>query len=290
MGPLGFSNLADKCVSSSLVGTGSPVTLETRDRETKPVENGVKVYSKPDNQNKVKVKKKVKRLDKKKWEDLMAQKIKKYIEGQKESELINLKKSYKDLQEEVKLWKEKTAEISKAYQDLAKQYKIKEEVKSKGEEQYSGENKSENSKSTEVLPTPKAPPISPVPPVSKEVINNGLSEDGLPSLPARVTSNDLLPIPTLKLTQTSAGLEVFWTHTEDYTSVSSYELYAFRKNAKSPPNATWMKVGDVPSIPLPIRCTLSSFKSGCTYNFIVRSKDSQGRLGEFSGPKVISLV
>lgn len=100
------------------------------------------------------------------------------------------------------------------------------------------------------------------------------------------------PQPHLRLTQTTAGLEVYWEFRDSEpavlaTKIQSYELFAYQGSKKS--NAAWRKVGDIKSIKLPIRCTLSQFKSGSTYFFAVRAKNLQGLLGPFSDVQKISL-
>jgi len=113
----------------------------------------------------------------------------------------------------------------------------------------------------------------------------------LPPLPRSDVTAGSPPKPNLKLTQTGAGLEVYWTYQGGYshTLISSYELYAFQDTFKQSAVAAWKKVGEIKSIPLPIRCTLSHFKSGSTYYFVVRAKDLKGGFGNFSDVQKISL-
>ena len=113
----------------------------------------------------------------------------------------------------------------------------------------------------------------------------------LPPLPRSEVAPGSPPKPNLKLTQTPAGLEVYWTYQGGYshTLISSYELFAFQDTFKHSAPAAWKKVGEIKSIPLPIRCTLSHFKSGSTYYFVVRAKDLKGGCGNFSDVQKISL-
>eukprot|EP00090_Calanus_glacialis_P002911 TRINITY_DN12129_c0_g1_i1.p1 TRINITY_DN12129_c0_g1~~TRINITY_DN12129_c0_g1_i1.p1 ORF type:complete len:406 (-),score=70.11 TRINITY_DN12129_c0_g1_i1:538-1755(-) len=114
----------------------------------------------------------------------------------------------------------------------------------------------------------------------------------LPPLPRSVdVQSGSPPKPNLKLTQTTAGLEVYWTYQGGFshTQISSYELYAHQDTSKPVAAASWKKVGDIKSIPLPIRCTLSHFKSGSTYFFVVRAKDLKGQFGKFSDVQKICL-
>ena len=113
----------------------------------------------------------------------------------------------------------------------------------------------------------------------------------LPPLPRSEVAPGSPPKPNLKLTQTPARLEVYWTYQGGYshTLISSYELFAFQDTFKHSAPAAWKKVGEIKSIPLPIRCTLSHFKSGSTYYFVVRAKDLKGGCGNFSDVQKISL-
>jgi len=114
----------------------------------------------------------------------------------------------------------------------------------------------------------------------------------LPPLPLLTNTHcGSVPRPNLKLSQTPAGLEVYWTYTNGtpHTLISAYELYAHQQASKPGLAGSWKKVGDIKSIPLPIRCTLSHFKSGTTYHFVVRAKDLKGQLGEFSEVQKICL-
>jgi len=114
----------------------------------------------------------------------------------------------------------------------------------------------------------------------------------LPPLPRTdIVQSGSPPKPNLKLTQTAAGLEVYWTYQGGYshTQINSYELYAYQDTSKPLAAASWKKVGDIKSIPLPIRCTLSHFKSGSTYFFVVRAKDLKGQFGKFSDVQKICL-
>ena len=217
-----------------------------------------------------KIKKKLKRLSRDKLEEIVKKKVRKHLEA--EAELIKVRKTCQELQKEVNQWKEKTERLADGFADLSK--------------------KVQNSSEKKVTVKTEGHKINVDKVTTEESSKKNGSADFLPPLPARVTSNDSLPVPSLKLTQTKAGLEVFWTYTSDHTMVASYELFAFRKtmNVKPPPNVTWMKVGDVQSIPLPIKVTLSSFKSGSTYTFAVRAKDAENRAGQFSDTETISLV
>ncbi len=124
----------------------------------------------------MKIKKNVKRLSREKLEKLVTKKVKKHLEA--ESELVKLQKTCQELKEEVQQYKERTEKLAKGYAYLAKL------VNNPGDKKGSATSES-----------PKIP--------------KGTIEVDIPSFPPRVTSNDSLPTPSLKLTQTKAGLEVF---------------------------------------------------------------------------------
>ena len=212
--------------------------------------------------------KRVKRVSKEEFESILAKRVRKEL-GEN-SELVRLQESCKELQEEVRRWKAKTERLASECAQLEKLINSPAKIKCADSENVN---------------------------VRQAVISKKESEEeeSPPALPARLTPNDWLPTPLLKLTQTQLGLEVQWTFEGDQSSVASYELFAFRKlnlktSSHSSANISWKKVGDVKSIPLPMKCTLSQFKSGSTYSFAVRSKDAKGGVGQFSDVKIISLT
>lgn len=210
----------------------------------------------------VAARKRVKRVSKAEFESILAKRVRKELE--ENCDLVKLQETCRELQEEVNRWKARTERLTSECAHLEK--------------------------------------LVNSPPTSEKVKGNGREaviskkeEESLPPLPARIPPNDSLPTPVLKLTQTELGLEVQWTFEGDQSSVASYELFAFRKltlKSSSLPltNVSWKKVGDVKSIPLPMKCTLSQFKVGSTYSFAVRSKDTVGGVGQFSDVKIISLT
>ena len=209
----------------------------------------------------------MKRVSKEELESILAKRVKKEL-GEN-CDLVKLQETCKELQEEVSRWKAKTERLASECAKLEK------------------------------LVNPPAKIIGADSEKVKEDVRQAViskkGEGSLPPLPARVTPNDSLPTPLLMLTQTQLGLEVQWTYEGDQSFVASYELFAFRKltlKSSSHPagNTSWKKVGDVKSIPLPMKCTLSQFKAGSTYSFAVRSKDAQGGIGQFSDVKIISLT
>ena len=214
--------------------------------------------------------KRVKRVSKEELQSILAKRVKKEL-GEN-CDLVKLQKTCKELQEEVSRWKARTERLASECAKLEKLINSPDKIKGADSEKVKED-------------------------VRQAVISKKGSEEeeSPPPLPARVTPNDSLPTPLLKLTQTQLGLEVQWTYEGDQSSVASYELFAFRKltlksSLHPAGNISWKKVGDVKSIPLPMKCTLSQFKVGSTYSFAVRSKDEVGGLGQFSDVKIISLT
>jgi hypothetical protein len=227
-----------------------------------PDENGEKKQLSP---GLVPTRKRVKRVSKSEFESILAKRVRKEL-GEN-CDLVKLQETCKELQEEVSRWKAKTERLTSECAQLEKLV---------------------NSPPTKINCADEN--------VRQAVVSKKESvEESLPALPARLPPNDALPTPVLKLTQTRLGLEVQWNFEGDQSSVASYELFAFRKltlKSSSHPaaNISWKKVGDVKSIPLPMKCTLSQFKVGSTYSFAVRSKDAVGGVGQFSDVKIISLT
>ena len=114
----------------------------------------------------------------------------------------------------------------------------------------------------------------------------------LPPLPDQVeTSRQSIPRPTLKLSKSEKGLEVLWELREDNFDeklILKYHLYACNPSMKSG-TCSWKKVGIINSMKLPIKVTLSDFKSGTTYFFAVRGEDHNNGLGHYSKIEKIHL-
>ena len=195
------------------------------------------------------MKKSVKRLSREKLEKLVKRKVKKQLES--ESEVVKLQKTCTALEEEVKEWKERTAKLAKGFAQLDKLLRKSDPAANPGESE------------------------------SLAAVDE---EPALPALPARVTPNESLPVGVLSLSRGPGGLQVFWSHPGEPGAVTDYQLFHHRRG-----DTTWRKVGDIASIPLPIRVTLSQFKAGSTYSFIVRSRDSEGGQGACSLPATIAL-
>ena len=243
---------------------------------TDPIQNGTLQKSangEKSQSSELGFRKRVKRVSKEQLESIIVKRLREELSGNEE--LVKLQETCCTLVEEVKRWKTKAEELA------AESARLQRLISSPGSTSRSDVGKvSEDPRDGDA---------------ERSRQNDRSEEESLPPLPARLSSNDSLPTPILSLTQTQLGLEVFWNFEGDHNAVASYELFAFRKltlksSPQPPAKTSWMKVGDVKSIPLPIRCTLSQFKSGSTYSFAVRSKDLQGGVGRFSDVKVISLT
>ena len=114
----------------------------------------------------------------------------------------------------------------------------------------------------------------------------------LPPLPDQVeTPRQSIPRPTLKLSKSEKGLEVVWELCEDNFDeklILKYHLYACNPSMKTG-TCNWKKVGIINSMKLPIKVTLSDFKSGTTYFFAVRGEDHNNGLGRYSKIEKIHL-
>ena len=116
-------------------------------------------------------------------------------------------------------------------------------------------------------------------------------ENDLPPLPNQVESSQSCPRPTLKLSKSDKGLEVLWEFEEDdYDEklIKKYHLYSCNPSSKNG-TVSWKKVGIIDSIKLPIKVTLSDFKSGTTYFFSVRGEDHNNGFGCYSEVEQIHL-
>ena len=218
----------------------------------------------------------MKRVSREELQSILAKRVKKELD--ENCDLVKLQETCRGLQVEVSRWK---AESERLASQCAK---LEQLINSSTKEKCGIGGNVKVDVGQAVIPKDNS---------KKE--NN--PDERLPSLPARVTPNDSLPTPLLQLTQTESGLEVQWNYEGDQSSVASYELFAFRKltlksssQASATGTSSWKKVGDVKSIPLPMKCTLSQFKAGSTYSFAVRAKDKLGGVGPFSDVKIISLT
>ena len=112
-------------------------------------------------------------------------------------------------------------------------------------------------------------------------------EDNIPDLPSPVL-NSGQPIPSLSLNHTERGLEVLWDYSKSVSpqDVKEYELYSYNSAQISP---IWKKVGKIQSIKLPIKVTLSEFKTGSSYYFAVRARSLDNTLGPYSEVQKICL-
>lgn len=101
------------------------------------------------------------------------------------------------------------------------------------------------------------------------------------------------PRPTLRICKNSTGIMLSWNFEDDLpTTIRKYQVYAYQEGAPVEGTKTemWKKVGDVDALPLPMACTLTQFKEGHKYFFVVRAIDVNTRLGDFSLPGSIMLT
>ncbi|KAK9502774.1 hypothetical protein O3M35_011483 [Rhynocoris fuscipes] len=101
------------------------------------------------------------------------------------------------------------------------------------------------------------------------------------------------PRPILRICRNSSGIMLSWNFDEEIlTKIRKYQVFAYQEGAQIDVSKTdmWKKVGDVDALPLPMACTLTQFKEGHKYYFVVRAMDANSRLGEFSLPGSIMLT
>ncbi|XP_073968529.1 fibronectin-III type domain-containing protein windei isoform X2 [Rhodnius prolixus] len=101
------------------------------------------------------------------------------------------------------------------------------------------------------------------------------------------------PKPTLRICKNSTGIMLSWNFEVDLpTTIRKYQVYAYQEGAPVEVCKTemWKKVGDVDALPLPMACTLTQFKEGHKYFFVVRAIDVNTRIGDFSLPGSIMLT
>ena len=127
--------------------------------------------------------------------------------------------------------------------------------------------------------------------IPESVHSNPVQQEiDLPPLPNQVESSQSCPRPTLKLSKSDKGLEVLWEFEDEYDEklVKKYHLYSCNPSSKNG-TVSWKKVGIIDSIKLPIKVTLSDFKSGTTYFFSVRGEDHNNGFGCYSKVEQIHL-
>ena len=115
-----------------------------------------------------------------------------------------------------------------------------------------------------------------------------LELDNLPDLPDPVRDS-AQPKPSLSLNQTEKALEVIWDYnTGDISSnqIKDYELLSLNISDASP---AWKKLSPIKSLKLPIKVTLSDFKSGSSHCFAVRARSLDETPGPYSDVQKIYL-
>ena len=228
-----------------------------------------------------------KRLSRRALEKLLAEKSQEVI--QKNAEMNELKKCCTELKVEIKEWKLKADNLAKTCTNLSSLVKshiglqVTPKKPSKSEPKAKAESKKRSFDSD----------TSPKENIKKlKTDSECFEKPSLPSLPNQtIASSANLPKPNLGLNKTDRGLEVLWNFdtTVDEKMIKCYELYACNLKASSQSGASWKKVGVINSITLPIKVTLSDFKSNSTYHFAVRPKDYNGSFGQYSDIQRIDL-
>ena len=227
-----------------------------------------------------------KRLSRSTLEKLLADKTQEVLK--KNAEITELKESCKELKVEIKEWKTKADNLAKTCTNLSSLVKshIGQQItpkKTTGIElkeapslKRSSDGVASPSTNTKRIKTDSEPKKQP----------------SLPPLPNQTDTSQLsIPKPNLGLNKTQRGLEVLWNFdtTVDEKTIKCYELYACNLKATSQSGASWKKVGVINSITLPIKVTLSDFKSNSTYHFAVRPKGHNGAFGQYSDIEKIDL-
>ncbi|KAF6203398.1 hypothetical protein GE061_003817 [Apolygus lucorum] len=116
----------------------------------------------------------------------------------------------------------------------------------------------------------------------------------LPPNPPNFNAAAAPPRPTLGICDTQAvtqGIMLTWhfNNVIPIRKISKFQVFAYQES-KGDGEDAWKKVGDVDALPLPMACTLTQFREGYTYHFIVRALDEAGHVGSFSAPNTITLM
>lgn len=228
-----------------------------------------------------------KRLSRRALEKLLSEKSKEIL--QKNAEMDELKKCCKELKVEIKEWKAKADNLAKTCTNLTSLVKSHIGIKVTPKKPKTNEPRAEQSKKRSFDDNDASPTKT----TKKMKIDAEPSEKpSLPPLPNQTNaSQSSIPKPNLGLNKTDRGLEVLWNFdtTVDEKMINCYELYACNLKASSQTGSSWKKVGVINSITLPIKVTLSDFKSNSTYHFAVRPKDHNGSYGPYSDIEKIEL-
>ena len=227
-----------------------------------------------------------KRLSRRALEKVLVEKSKEVLH--KNAEINELKKCCTELKVEIKEWKVKADNLAKTCTNLTTLVKSHLGIKVTPKKLISKEPRAEQSKKR-IFDSNASPTRSTK---KMKIGSEPREESSLPSLPNQTNaSQSSIPKPNLGLNKTDRGLEVLWNFntTVDEKMINCYELYACNLKASSQTGSTWKKVGVINSITLPIKVTLSDFKSNSTYHFAVRPKDHNGSFGPYSDIEKIDL-
>jgi len=247
-----------------------------------------------------------KKLSRKRLEKLLLDKSDQLIQAH--GEIDKLQSSCHQLKTEVKDWKEKSDSLARTCTKLAK--KLKSDLELNGQPSKDIKNVNDNkdiikkrkvsddddkredrkkSKLEENLVTLK-------PKIGKEILDQTVVAVNpiIPELPNQVDPNlSRLLKPNLSLNKTDKGLEVLWEFEKSFDEklLKCYELFTYKSGNK--PGVAWKKLTNIDSMKLPIKVTLSDFKSGSSYFFAVRpvavAENKSLEYGPFSDIQKISL-
>lgn len=75
------------------------------------------------------------------------------------------------------------------------------------------------------------------------------------------------------------------------TEIKEYQIYGCQEasGATLPNIEKWILIGGVEPCTPPIKCTLTDFVKGCTYNFAIRIKYTNDSISKFSKPQKVKL-
>uniref|UniRef100_A0A5K3F1N5 Fibronectin type-III domain-containing protein n=1 Tax=Mesocestoides corti TaxID=53468 RepID=A0A5K3F1N5_MESCO len=124
--------------------------------------------------------------------------------------------------------------------------------------------------------TPKAPPLPPW--ISPIIPTDTFTPPVQPRLKLSISSNDEGLALQWELDECSRSLE--------FQPAITYELFSCAcpsgTSSSDSSISVWQKISDIQALPLPMTCTLDNVASNNVFFFAIRSKDSLGRLSDWS--------
>ena len=229
--------------------------------------------------NKIHAARKRKKCSRKRLEKLLLEKSEQLIQAH--GDIEKLQASCQELKSEVKDWKAKSDSLAKTCSklatklktDLGSNGKISKDIKRVNDNKDKKRKLSEYDDSKEEHKKLKVDKDL-VALKRKNVKDNHENQAvavvkpfiDVPELPNPADpKHSWLLKPNLSLKQTEKGLEVLWEFGKSFDEklLKYYELFTFKSNSK--PGTSWKKLTNINSMKLPIKVTLSDFKSGSTY-------------------------